>query len=127
MLKSESIVAFVGTSNPKRARAFYQDVLGLDLLSEDAFALVFDAAGIMLRVAIVPEVRAAQYTVLGWDVADIAAEVKALTDKGVTFQRYPGMKQDKLGIWKSPAAAQVAWFQDPDGNTLSLTQFPKQV
>ena len=123
MLGSSKLVAFVGTADAKRARAFYADVLGLRLVSEDDFALVFDAGGTPLRVAIVPEVAAAPYTVLGWRVDDIAGVVKVLTVRGASFQRYDGMDQDPAGIWTSPGGARVAWFKDPDGNVLSLTQF----
>jgi catechol 2,3-dioxygenase-like lactoylglutathione lyase family enzyme len=120
---SFKIVAFVATTKPAKARTFYRDTLGLRLVSEDQFALVFDAHPTMLRVAIVKEVRAADYTVLGWQVPDIVATAKRLEEAGVQLQRYPGMDQDEHGIWTSPSGARVAWFKDPDGNTLSLTEF----
>ena len=119
---SYTIVAFVATSKPAQARSFYRDTLGLRLVSEDEFALVFDAHGTMLRVAIVKDVRAAEYTVLGWQVPDIVATAKRLQEAGVQLRRYPGMGQDEQGIWTSPSGARVAWFKDPDGNTLSITQ-----
>jgi catechol 2,3-dioxygenase-like lactoylglutathione lyase family enzyme len=122
-LHSQKIMAFVGVRDPDRAKAFYRDTLGLQLVTEQLpFALVFDAHGIMLRVSIVPKVTAAPYTVLGWEVPDIAAAVKELGSAGVEFERFTGMNQDKLGVWKSPGGARVAWFKDPDGNLLSLTQ-----
>jgi len=118
-------MAFVGVRDPERAKAFYKDTLGLRLVEEQLpFALVFNAKGIMLRVSIVPKPAVAQYTVLGWEVPDIAAAVKELNAAGVEFERYDQMNQNKLGIWKSPSGAQIAWFKDPDGNLLSLTQFP---
>ena len=125
ILGSSSIVAFVGTRDPARAKVFYRDQLGLPLLrDEQPFALVFDAHGTMLRVTTVQALAAASYTVLGWKIADIAATVKALESAGVKFERYEGLKdQDKLGIWTSPSGAKVAWFKDPDGNVLSVTQF----
>jgi catechol 2,3-dioxygenase-like lactoylglutathione lyase family enzyme len=125
MLKSRPIVAFVATTDPKRAKIFYAKTLGLRLVSEDGFALVFDAGGTMLRVATVKTLQPAGYTVLGWMVPDIAKAVRALVKRGVTFQRYDGMGQDDLGIWSSPGGARVAWFTDPEGNTLSLTQFER--
>jgi catechol 2,3-dioxygenase-like lactoylglutathione lyase family enzyme len=125
MLKSRPIVAFVATTDPKRAKSFYAKTLGLRLISEDGFALAFDAGGTMLRVATVKTLQPAGYTVLGWTVPDIARAVRALVKRGVTFQRYDGMGQDDLGIWSSPGGARVAWFTDPDGNTLSLTQFER--
>jgi catechol 2,3-dioxygenase-like lactoylglutathione lyase family enzyme len=125
MLKSRPIVAFVATTDPKRAKIFYAKTLGLRLVSEDGFALAFDAGGTMLRVAIVKTLQPAGYTVLGWIVPDIAKAVRALVKRGVEFQRYDGMGQDDLGIWSSPSGARVAWFTDPEGNTLSLTQFER--
>jgi catechol 2,3-dioxygenase-like lactoylglutathione lyase family enzyme len=123
-LRSQKIMAFVGVRDPERAKTFYRDTLGLELVNEQLpFALVFDAHGIMLRVSIVQEVAAAPYTVLGWEVPDIAAAVKELAGAGVEFERYEKMKQDELGIWTSPSGARIAWFKDPDGNLLSLTQF----
>ena len=121
-LANAHLVAFVGTSDPSRAKAFYGGKLGLRLLSEDQFALVFDAGGTTLRVAIAPEVHAAPYTVLGWNVKDIEATVGALRGAGIEFERYDGMRQDAAGIWKAPGGARVAWFKDPDGNTLSVSQ-----
>jgi catechol 2,3-dioxygenase-like lactoylglutathione lyase family enzyme len=125
MLKSRPIVAFVATTDRKRSKAFYARTLGLRLVSEDGFALAFDAGGTMLRVAIVKSLRPAGYTVLGWIVPDIAKAVRGLVKSGVMFQRYEGMLQDDLGIWSSPSGARVAWFSDPDGNTLSLTEFER--
>ena len=123
MLGKRKLVAFVATQAPKRAKRFYSDTLGLRLVNESPFALEYDAGGTMLRVAIVQEAVIAPYTVLGWDVPDIRKAVQGLKKKRVAFQRYPGMGQDKLGIWASPSGAKIAWFKDPDGNTLSLTEF----
>jgi len=123
ILGSQELVAFVATREPDRAKKFYRDTLGLPLVSEDEFALVFDVAGTVLRVTRVQEVAAAKYTVLGWRVRDIVQTAKGLQKVHVTLERYPGMQQDELGIWNSPSGARVAWFKDPDGNTLSITQF----
>jgi catechol 2,3-dioxygenase-like lactoylglutathione lyase family enzyme len=126
MLSTRKIVAFVGTQNAKRAKHFFSSTLGLHLISEDQFAIVFDAGGTMLRVAIVPDVRPAGYTVLGWMVPDISRAVRGLVRKGVVFRRYPGMEQDEQGVWTAPGGARVAWFADADGNTLSLTEVTAQ-
>lgn len=124
LLSTCKIVAFAATRNPDRAKTFYRDTLGLRLVEEQLpFALVFDANGTMLRVSVVKEPAAAPYTVLGWEVPDIAATVRELAAAGVKFERYPGMAQDELGIWTAPGGARVAWFKDPDGNVLSVTQF----
>ena len=126
MLAASPIVAFVATTDPSRAKGFYRDVLGLLLISEDEYALVFDAHGTMLRVAIVGEIVLAPYTVLGWQVGDIDATVRGLAAKGVKFERYPWMEkrmeQDDLAIWSAPSGAKVAWFKDQDGNLLSVSQ-----
>jgi|SRR6185312_12681813 len=122
MLSHSAIVAFVATTDPSRAKAFYRDVLGLLLISEDEYALVFDAQGTMLRVAIVGEVALAPYTVLGWQVGDIDATVRGLAAKGVKFERYSWLEQDDLGIWSAPSGAKVAWFKDRDGNLLSVSR-----
>jgi len=115
-------MAFVGTQDQAKARAFYRDTLGLRLTSEDRFALVFDVEGIMLRVTNVGKVVVAPYIVLGWQVKNIASAVKAMGEAGVKLERYEGLGQDELGIWHAPGGAQVAWFKDPDGNTLSVTE-----
>ncbi len=125
MLTSRPIIAFVATTDPARARKFYAKTLGLRLVSEDAFALVFDAAGTMVRVAVVQALQPAAYTVLGWIVPDIGRAIVSLARKGVTFRRYNGLEQDERGIWLSPSGAKIAWFEDPDGNTLSVTQFKR--
>lgn len=116
-------IAFIITRDRKVAEAFYGDTLGLLRLPGDPFAAVFDLAGVKLRVTEVPGHSAAQHPVLGWQVDDIEGTVKALTAAGVAFTIYEGMGQDALGIWTSPdGAARVAFFPDPDGNVLSLTQ-----
>ncbi len=117
------LVGFVAVTDMARAKAFYAGTLGLRLVSEEPpFALVFDAGGTMLRITPVKEIVPAGYTVLGWQVTDIAAAARTLLTAGVEFQRYPFLEQDELGIWSAPGGAKVAWFQDPDGNTLSISQ-----
>jgi catechol 2,3-dioxygenase-like lactoylglutathione lyase family enzyme len=125
MLSNGPLVAFVATTRPDEARAFYVDVLGLPLTQEDEFALAFQVGPTMLRVTKVGagQFQPAGYTILGWEVADIHAAVDALVERGVKFERYAEwMQQDAHGVWAAPGGAQVAWFKDPDGNTLSVTQ-----
>ncbi len=126
ILGESKLVAFAATIDAVKARAFYEGVLGLRLVSDESpFALVFDARGTMLRVTIVPELHPDPFTVLGWDVDDIEGAVKSLTAAGVAFLRYPGLNDsDPLGIWTAPSRARIAWFHDPDRNVLSLTRFP---
>ncbi|PYT17785.1 MAG: glyoxalase [Acidobacteria bacterium] len=123
MLGSHKIIAFVATRDALRAKVFYRDTLGLRLVSEEPFALVFDAQGTMLRVSIVQQLAPAKHTVLGWDVPDIMAAAQDLQKAGVRFERYEGLPQDELGIWTAPGGARVAWFKDPEGNVLSITEF----
>src|SRR5271156_2503914 len=120
------IVAFVPIVDVERAKAFYRDKLGLRLGNEEIpFALVFDAHGIMLRLAIGGKASPAPGTVLGWRVPEISAVVRDLTQAGIQFERYDFLQQDDLGIWTSPTGARVAWFRDPDGNVLSLSEHPE--
>jgi predicted enzyme related to lactoylglutathione lyase len=123
MLNNSNVVAFVATSKPENAKSFYKQTLGLRLILDDAFAIVFDANGVMLRVQKVQEHTPPPYTVLGWDVSDIHASVKELSGRGVRCERYAWLEQDDSGVWSAPSGAKIAWFKDPDGNTLSLTQF----
>jgi catechol 2,3-dioxygenase-like lactoylglutathione lyase family enzyme len=123
MLGSSEIVAFAAATDLDRARSFYEAKLGLQLVEQNQFACVFDANGTMLRVTAVVEVARPGYTVLGWRVADIKHVMAALADAGIEFTRYDGMDQDASGVWTTPGGDKVAWFSDPDGNNLSLTQF----
>ena len=118
------MIGFVLTGNPEKAKAFYGDVLGFRLMSDDNFALVFDANGTMVRVGKGQKVTPAPNTVLGWEVDDIHAAIRELTPRGVRFEQFnlPFMKQDELGVWMPPNGDQVAWFKDPDGNVLSISQ-----
>jgi catechol 2,3-dioxygenase-like lactoylglutathione lyase family enzyme len=116
-------VLFLATANPEQSRAFYERVLGLAFVADEPPALVFRVGDSMLRIQKVDHVRAAPYTVLGWAVSDIRRTVHDLRAAGVVFQRYDGLSQDGDGIWHAPSGAFVAWFRDPDGHVLSLTQF----
>jgi len=122
MLGSTRIMAFVPISDAEKARAFYEGVLGLRFVKDDGFAVVFDANGIMVRAAKMKEVTPAQFTVLGWQVRDIREIVPALQSKGVHFEIFRFFKQDELGIWTAPTGDKVAWFKDPDGNILSVSE-----
>ncbi|MEP6823315.1 MAG: VOC family protein [Ramlibacter sp.] len=122
MLNTSKLVGFVGTSRPAEAMRFYEQSLGLKLLEESPFALVFLSGDTTVRIQKVQSVAAPPYTSLGWEVTDIAAAVRSLVSKGVVFQHYEGLPQDEAGIWRTPDGSRVAWFRDPDGNTLSLTE-----
>jgi catechol 2,3-dioxygenase-like lactoylglutathione lyase family enzyme len=123
MLQSSDIIAFVPATSLERGREFYEHTLGLRVIGQSQFACVFDAHGSMLRLTAVAEVATPGYTVLGWHVANIGTAVAALAAKGVVFRRYDGMGQDEQGIWTTPGGDKIAWFTDPDGSVLSLTEF----
>ena len=122
MKSSRKPVSFIATDNPEKARVFFSDVLGLKLLENSAFALVFADGEHVLRVQIVPELFPASYTAHGWQVTNISTEVERLISKGVLFLRFDQLPQDNLGIWTSPDGHKIAWFNDPSENVLSLTQ-----
>lgn len=122
ILEAAKPVIVICTRDRGRAAAFYRDVLGLALACEDSFAAVFNTGGVTLRVSTVADFTPHEHTILGFQVPDVASTVKALREKGVTFNIYPGFKQDELGICHVPGGAvRVAWFCDPDGNVLSVT------
>ncbi len=123
MLKSAALVSFVGVADLARARHFYGDLLGLSLRDETPFALVAEVGGGMLRITAVEDVAPVPYTVLGWSVPDIDTAIHHLASRGVRFTRYEAMNQDQRGVWTAPSGSRIAWFLDPDGNNLSLTQF----
>ncbi len=115
-------MAFLATRNAAPARRFYEETLGLPFLGDDGVALQFDLAGTLLRIAMVQRFSPAAHTVLGWVVPDVTAAVAALARQGVYFEKYAGFVQDAEGVWTAPGGSRVAWFKDPDGNLLSLTQ-----
>lgn len=122
ILKSATPAIIICSRDRARATAFYRDTLGLKLANEDNFATIFETGGVTLRVSLVPDFVPHEHTILGFRVSDVPATVKALREKGVTFESVLKLKQDQLGIWTAPGGAlQVAWLKDPDGNMLSVT------
>ncbi len=122
-LAGADLMAFAATSDLAASRAFYERGLGLPLSGQSPIAITFDCAGTTLRVVLVEQPVIAPYTVLGWTVTDMADTIRVLMTRGIDFERFDGVPQDELGIWSAPGGALVAWFKDPDGNVLSLTQF----
>ena len=122
MLESAHAMAFVPATDLGRARDFYEGVLGLGVLDVSGFACVFRVGGATLRVALVGELSPQPFTVFGWAVGAISETMAGLAARGVEFLRYEGMDQDPAGVWTTPGGDQIAWFRDPDGNVLSLTQ-----
>jgi catechol 2,3-dioxygenase-like lactoylglutathione lyase family enzyme len=125
VLAASDVIAFVPTTDLASARSFYETTLGLPVVAEDAYACVFDTSGTMLRLTVVGEVAHPGYTVLGWRVTNIRETVAGLETRGVVFARFDGMEQDASGVWTAPSGERVAWFSDPDGNVLSLTEFSR--
>jgi catechol 2,3-dioxygenase-like lactoylglutathione lyase family enzyme len=124
MLTDAPMIAFTATTDLERSHAFYAGVVGLRHVETSPFANVYDANGTALRVTRVDTVAVAPYTVLGWSVRDIHAAIAGLEARGVTFDRFAGVDQDPAGVWTAPGGTRVAWFRDPDGNRLSVSQAP---
>jgi len=122
MLSAGKLIGFVPTKDSARSREFYEGKLGFKFVSDDQFALVMQAGKSMIRIVKGAKFTPAQYTVMGWEVTDIEAMVKWLTDRGVAFEKYPFVQDQKSGIWTTPNGDKVAWFKDPDGNVLSLSE-----
>ena len=122
MMINHRLKAFVSTTKPDISRAFYEKKLGLRLLSEDSFGIEFEANGAHLRLTFVEKLTPQPFTVLGWDTDDIVSAIRSLNKQGISFERYDFIDQDEAGIWKAPGGTRVAWFKDPDGNLLSLSE-----
>lgn len=124
LLGDQKIVAFLATTDGTRAAQFYERTLGLRLRYDDDFAVVFEAGNVELRIQKLERFAPQPFTVLGWQVSDIDAVVASLVSSGVQTERYPWLQQDESGIWPAPSGARVVWFKDPDGNLLSVAQYP---
>ena len=122
MLTHSPLIAFIPTKDAVPARRFYEKILGLRFVSDDSFAIVMDANGTMVRIVRVDDFTPFPFTLLGWQVNDIHKIVAEMAGKGVQFTRYPYLEQSLDGVWTAPEGAKVAWFTDPDGNTLSISQ-----
>ncbi|MBM1106949.1 VOC family protein [Aurantibacter crassamenti] len=125
MLKEPTITAFLPTSKTEQSKQFYINTLGLKLVSENIYALEFEGKGAFLRITVVEKFNPHPFTVLGFKIKEIESQVKSLNKKGVKFERYNYFDQDELGIWIAPSKAKIAWFKDPDGNLISLTEYDK--
>jgi len=122
VLGDRPLIAFIPVRDLSAAQSFYGDVLGLRVRETGPYAVVLDAGGTMLRLARVDDLQPQPFTIAGWQVRDMVTLIDSLASRGVDCIRYEGMDQDERGIWTTPAGDQVAWFNDPDGNTLSLTR-----
>lgn len=124
MLENSKPVILVPTVKKQQALEFYKDTLGLKFISDDEFALVFDTGGIMLRLTPVRDFTPHPFSILGWQVNDVSSAVMELGQRGVSVEIYdfPWMEQDEQGVWTAPDGTKVAWFKDPDGNLLSVSQ-----
>jgi catechol 2,3-dioxygenase-like lactoylglutathione lyase family enzyme len=122
MLSESEVMGFIPTKDATKARAFYEGQLGLLFISDDPFALVVQSRETIIRITKVQDFTPFPFTILGWRVQNIEEDVRSLSSRGVPFQRFPGLDQNDLGIWTSPDGTKVAWFKDPDGNVLSVSQ-----
>ncbi len=122
MLHSAKLVGFVPVQNLERAKTFYAGLLDRPVIHEDAFGATLDANGALLRISQVGAHQPASFTILGWEVLDIHQAVEELARQGVRFEKFDKIQQDELQIWNAPDGSRVAWFKDPDGNILSVSQ-----
>lgn len=122
MLAASKMMGFVPTNDSAKARSFYEGILGFEFVSDDGFALVMRAGDTLIRIAKAQDFKPARYTVLGWQVSNIEEIVTWLQKRGVAFEKYPFVQDKELGIWAAPNGDKVAWFRDPDGNVLSVSQ-----
>lgn len=122
MLGKSNIVGFVPITDGARAREFYEGKLGLRFVKDDGFAVVFEGNNARLRAVKMKEVKSLHFTILGWEVKTIEQAVTSLRERGVHFETFGFFKQDELGIWTAPSGDKVAWFKDPDGNILSISE-----
>lgn len=125
MIAQAELIAFIPTVDAERARRFYVDTLGLTFVSDDEFAITIRSGNIDIRISRIEAFNPSHHTILGWKVPSIATTVQQFASNGIAFERYPFLEQDEHGIWNAPdGAAKVAWFKDPDGNVLSISQHP---
>jgi catechol 2,3-dioxygenase-like lactoylglutathione lyase family enzyme len=121
-----NLIGFIPTRNGEAARVFYEQKVGLHFIAEDQFAITFQSGANTIRVTRTGSFTPAPFTILGWESLDIERDVRDMSARGVTFERYDYMgAQDELGIWTASNGAKVAWFKDPDGNILSLSEHPE--
>ena len=124
MLEESKLQAIICTSRPQQAERFYGEVLGLPLRARSLGALVYDVGGTALRVSPVPASRPSEHTVLGFAIADIDRTIRQLQERGVQLERFAAFQHDQAGVVRAPDGSRVAWFRDPDGNLLSIVQYP---
>ncbi|MGP8072966.1 MAG: VOC family protein [Thermoplasmata archaeon] len=127
MLESLNLIAFLTTSRPAESKEFYADKLGLIFMGEDPSFLIFDSNGIVLRIQKAKSFTPSSQTALGWEVSDVVHQVDDLIRAGVKMLRRPGLQQDQIGIWTAPDGTMIAWFQDPDGNVLTVSEHAERV
>jgi catechol 2,3-dioxygenase-like lactoylglutathione lyase family enzyme len=122
MLSSAKLIGFIPIKDYDAARAFYEGKLQCEFVSHDQYALVLRAGPHMIRVVKLPNYTPLQATILGWEVPDVPAAVQWLASRGVATEKYPWVSDKETGIMTFPNGDKVAWFKDPDGNVLSVSQ-----
>ena len=128
-LSKYRVAAGVAVSDMYRARAFYEGKLGLSVGIDSGDNLQYRCAEeTAMHVYLSPEhAGKSTATLVGWGVDDVEWVVDELTSKGVAFERYEEgpIITDEKGIATFEGGAKVAYFRDPDGNTLSIAQAPR--
>jgi catechol 2,3-dioxygenase-like lactoylglutathione lyase family enzyme len=117
-------VSFLAASNPNVSISFYQNILGLEFIQNNGFSLIFKLNDHEIRIQLVEKFQPHNFTAFGFKVENIENKIRELMAKGITFEQYDFIQQDELKIWQTEDGAKIAWFKDPDGNILSLSQFP---
>lgn len=105
----------------EKAKAFYEDVLGLRTSEEHGLMTLHLAGDRPTLVYPKPDHEPATYTVLNFPVDDIDKAVEALMERGVAFEIYEESGQDEKGVMRQYGPP-IAWFRDPAGNILSIIQ-----
>ena len=122
MFKPKSAFSGFSVSDLAAAKRFYSETLGLKVEDDGVGVRLHLPAGGTVFAYPKRDHQPATFTILNLVVDDIDASVDELTRRGVQFERYGFPGQDDAGIWTAPSGDKVAWFKDPDGNTLSLSQ-----
>jgi len=123
------VAAAVAVSDMDRARAFYEGKLGLSVGTDSGDNVAYRCGeGTVIHVYLSPDhAGKATATLAGWYVDDVESIVDELVFNGVAFERYDEgpTTTDEKGIATFDGGARVAYFKDPDGNTLSIAQQPR--
>jgi catechol 2,3-dioxygenase-like lactoylglutathione lyase family enzyme len=122
-ISSGAPVTYVNVTDRQRSLDFYGTVLGLEVRDSDEYGAHLRLGPALLRLTVIPDHKAHDHPVLGWEVEDFDTAARDLLDRGVKFTIYDGFGQDELGVFSSEdGQTRMAWFPDPDGNMLMLSK-----